>query len=247
MTAWGTGIGPIGTPDNVLPTTYPNFPNVQVWSAVRLRQSFTMGAPVAAPQSTRYLSPFPAVAAGCDVPVTIVSRDVASNSVTLPVNAAGGACNDTGPTLPTTVLTKAAAGTPVRVGVISIGPSSILGPGGEPHTLADALSAALHTKITEGDAARLLRAYRTKNAAAIRAAMTKYAAQWKALDAKTKAKIVSQIALAQTSVSPQSVMAQFGNLSSEAAIATVAGAQFPPLGVNACNCRPTAIRWGWAQ
>src|SRR5580704_576141 len=26
VTAWGTGIGPIATPDNVLVTTYPNFP-----------------------------------------------------------------------------------------------------------------------------------------------------------------------------------------------------------------------------
>src|SRR6202034_2162645 len=31
VTAWGTGLGAIGTPDNVLPTSFPSFPNVQVW------------------------------------------------------------------------------------------------------------------------------------------------------------------------------------------------------------------------
>lgn len=29
--AWGTGLGPINSPDNALPTSFPSFPNVQVW------------------------------------------------------------------------------------------------------------------------------------------------------------------------------------------------------------------------
>jgi uncharacterized protein (TIGR03437 family) len=230
VTAWGTGIGPIGTSDSVLPTTFPNFPNVQVWvggQAATIAYDGRSGCCAAVDQISFTV---PAVAGGCDVPVTIVSGGVSSNSVTLPVAAAGGACSDTGPTLPTSVLTKAAAGTPVKMGVISIGPSTILGTGTDPRTLAQTLSAALHTTVPEADAARLLRAYRTKNAAAIRTAMTKYASQWKALDAKTKASLLSQIGLAQARLAPESVLAEFGTLSNEATIATVAGAQFPPIG-----------------
>ena len=59
VTAWATGLGAIGTADNVLPTTFPNFPNVQVSVGGRPRSSPMPAAPAAAPPSIRSLSPFP--------------------------------------------------------------------------------------------------------------------------------------------------------------------------------------------
>jgi hypothetical protein len=55
--------------------------------------------------------------------------------------------------------------------------------------------------------------------------MAKYASQWKALDARTKASLIARISVAQESIS-----ADFGSFSSETATAAVASAQFPPLG-----------------
>ena len=91
--------------------------------------------------------------------------------------------------------------------------------------VAASLSAALHVKVPVADAARLIRAYRSGNARAIRLAMAKYAARWKALDARTKASLIARISLTQESIS-----ADFGSLGSEATVATVASAQFPAVG-----------------
>lgn len=225
VTAWATGLGPIATADNVLPTSFPNFPNVQVWvggQAAQLAYAGRSGCCAAVDQISFTI---PAVSNACNVPVTVVSGGVASNAVTIPVNATGGSCADTGPTIPTSVLTKGAAGQPVKLGMIAVGPSSILGAGAEPKALAERLSAALHAKVAEADAARLIRAYRTRNSRAISAAMAKYAAKWKALDAPTKAGLMAWINLTQ-----EAVIAQFGALSGEATVASVASAQLPPPG-----------------
>jgi hypothetical protein len=167
----------------------------------------------------------PVIAGGCNVPVTFVSGGISSNTVTMPVSASGGPCSDSGPTLPTSVLTKAAAGQPVKLAVIAVGPAAILETGAEPRAVAARLSAALHTQVSEGDAARLIRAYRTRNPKAIRTAMAKYASRWKTLDAQTKARLTARIGSAQ-----DTVLAEFGGFSSESVVATVASAQFPPAG-----------------
>ena len=225
VTAWATGLGPIATADNVLPTSFPNFPNVEVWVGGLAAQMAYAGRSGCCAAVDQISFTIPAVSNACNVPVTAVSGGVASNTVTIPVNASAGSCADTGPTMPTSVLTKAAAGQPVKLGMIAAGPSSLLGAGSEPKALAERLSAVLHTKVPEADAARLIRASRTRNQRAINAAMAKYSTRWKSLDAKTKASLMSQINLTQ-----EATLAQFGSLSAEAAAANVASAQFPPPG-----------------
>src|SRR5579863_4319532 len=234
---WGTGLGPISTPDDVLPPAFPNFPNVSVWGGgqpAKIVYGGRSGCCSGLDQIAFYV---PAVANGCNVPVTVQSGASSSNTVTLPVSASGGPCSDSGPTLPTSILTKAAAGQPVKVGVVAIGPASILGPGSEPRTLARRLSTALHTSVSEADAARLIRAYRTRSSRAIRAAMAKYATQWKALDAQTKARLTAQVSRTQ-----DTVMAEFGSLSGESVVAAVASAQFPPTGE--CVILPNSFPFG---
>jgi uncharacterized protein (TIGR03437 family) len=221
---WGTGIGPINGPDNALPPVL-NFPNVKVLVGDQSAQIYYAGRSGCCSGVDETAFYVPAGVSGCNVPVTFISGGISSNTVTMPVSASGGACSDSGPTLPTSILTKAAAGQPVRLAVIAIGPASILETGSEPRAVAVRLSAALHTRVSEADAARLIRAYRTGNARAIRTAMAKYASRWKALDAQTKAMLTARISSTQ-----DTVLAEFGGFSSESVVATVASAQFPPVG-----------------
>ena len=234
---WGTGLGPISTPDNVLPTSFPSFPNVQVWVGGQAAQVYYAGRSGCCSGVDETAFYVPAGVSGCNVPVTLVSGGVSSNTVTLPVNASGGPCTDTGPTLPATVLTKAVAGQPVKLAEIVIGPSAIQGPGAEPQAVAESLSAALGTKVSEADAARLIRAYRTHSARAVRMAMAKYASRWKTLDAQTKARLTARMSLAQ-----EGATALFGTYSSEGALAAIASGQFPTSG--ACVILPGSFSLG---
>ena len=233
VTAWGTGLGAIGSPDNVLPTSFPPFPNVQVWVGGQSAQVAYAGRSGCCAAVDQISFTVPTVANGCNVPVTVVSGGNSSNAVTIPVSGSGGACGDSGPTLPTSVLTKAAAGQPVKLALISVGPTAIAGIG-QPQAVAASLSAALHTNVSEADAARLIRAYQTGSARAVRTAMAKYASQWKALDARSKSSLIAKISRSQESIS-----ADFGGFSSEVALATVISAQFPPMGE--CLVLPASI------
>ena len=237
VTAWATGIGPINSPDNVLPTSFPNFPNVQVWVAGQAANIVYAGRSGCCAAVDQIAFTVPVVADGCNVPVAVVTGGGSSNTVGLPVNGSGGACSDSGPTLPTSFLTKAATGLPVKVAVIAIGPKAIGNSAEVAQTLAARLSAALHTRVSKADAARLLRAYAAKNPRAIRMAMAKYARQWKALDARTKARITAQIGQTQ-----EGAAAIFGSISNEAVTATVASAQLPPAG--ACVALPNSVPSG---
>lgn len=237
VTAWATGIGPIDSPDDVLPTSFPNFPNVQVWVAGQAASIVYDGRSGCCAAVDQIAFTVPGVANGCNVPVTIVSGGGSSNTVGLPVSGSGGACSDSGPTLPTSFLTKGAAGLPVNVAAIYIGPKAIGNGGGVAQALAIRLSAAFHTRVPKADAARLMRAYATKNPRAIRLAMAKYARQWKALDARTKASITAQIGQTQ-----EGAAAVFGSYGSEGAAAAIASAQLPPAGV--CVALPHNVSSG---
>ena len=234
---WGTGLGPISSPDNVLPASFPNFPGVAVWVGGQAAQIVYAGRSGCCSGVDQIAFTVPAVAGGCNIPVTVVSGNGTSNTTTLSVSATGGPCSDSGPTLPTSILTKAAAGQPVKVGIVAVGSAAVLGPGSEARAVADRISAAIHTRVSEADAARLLRAWRTRNAKAIRIALAPYASQWKALDPGTRAKVVAQIGLAQ-----DSVLAEFGSFSGESVVAAVASAQLPPIGE--CVILPNSFPFG---
>jgi uncharacterized protein (TIGR03437 family) len=235
---WGTGIGPISAPDNQPPPNPPiNFPNVQVWVGGQAAQVYYAGRSGCCSGVDETAFYVPAGVSGCNVPVTLVSGGASSNTVTMPVSAVAGPCADTGPTLPASVLTKAVAGQPVRLADIVIGPSAIQGPGAEPRAVAQSLSAALGTKVSEADAAQLMRAYRSHSARAVRMAMAKYASRWKALDAQTKARLTARMSLA-----PEGATAIFGTYSSESLMATIMSAQFPTSG--ACVILPGTFSLG---
>ena len=223
VTAWGTGLGPISTPDNVAPPVL-RFPNVQVWVGGQNADVIYAGRGCCAAedQISFYV---PAVANGCNLPVTVVSNGAPSNTITLSVNATGGPCADTGPEFSTPVLTKAVAGQEVKGAIILIGPGRLGSREAANQALADRLSALLRTQVSASDAARLIRAWKSNNPRALRAALAKYARQWKALDARTKANLTAQLGQTQ-----EGVAATFGSFFDESKVATVATAQFPIAG-----------------
>jgi uncharacterized protein (TIGR03437 family) len=225
VTAWATGLGPIRSPDNILPTSFPNFPNVQVWVAGQSAQVLYAGRSGCCAALDQIDFMVPAVANGCNVPVVVVSGGSSSNTVTLPVSASGGTCTDSGPSVPASILTKADAGQPVKVAAIAIGPIVFGNRAAAQEALAKRLSRAFHTRVSEADAARLMRAYAANNPRAIRRAMFKYASRWKALDARTKASIIVQIGQTQ-----EGAAAFFGLFGSEGTAAMIGSAQLPVAG-----------------
>jgi uncharacterized protein (TIGR03437 family) len=235
VTAWGTGLGPISTPDNVSPPVL-NFQNVQVWVGGQSAKVIYAGRGCCAGEDQISFT-VPAVGNGCNVPVTVVSGGNSSNTVTMPVSAVGGACSDTGPTLPTSILSTAAAGQQVKVAILGIGPDVVGKTVGNIRAVAGRLSAALQTPVSTEDAAKLVRAYSTHNSRAIRRAMAKYAAQWKRLDARTKAKLSADIAQNQ-----DGVLAQFGTLNNEGQVAALGSAQLPVPG--SCVVLPNSFPSG---
>jgi len=236
-TVWTTGIGPISGPDNALPTSFPNFPNVQVWVGGQAAQIVYAGRSGCCAAVDQIAFTVPAVANGCNVPVTVVSGGISSNTVAMPVSGSGGACSDSGPTPPASILTRAAAGQPVKIAAIGIGPTALGELDAFPQAVADRLSAALHTPVSEADAALLMRAYATRNLRAIRTAMARYASKWKALDAKTKAGLTAQLAPTQ-----QGAVAGFGSFGNESIAAAIASAQVPVAG--ACVVLPPSYPSG---
>ncbi len=225
LTVWATGLGPIGTPDNVLPTAFPNFPNVQVWVGGQSANVVYAGRSGCCAAVDQISFTVPAVANGCNVPVVVVSGGGSSNTVSLPVSGSGGACTDTGPTLPTSILTSAAAGQQVKVAAIAIGPALFQGNAGANQAMAKRLSAALHTQVSEPDVAKLKRAFKARNPKAIRMAMLKYASRWKTLDAKTRATIAAQLGQTQ-----EGALALFGGFGNEGVAAMIGGSQLPVAG-----------------
>jgi uncharacterized protein (TIGR03437 family) len=237
VTVWATGIGPISGPDNALPTSFPNFPNVQVWVGGQPAQIVYAGRSGCCAAVDQIAFTVPALANGCNVPVTVVSGGISSNTVAMPVSGSGGACTDSDPTPPAAILTRAAAGQPVKVAAMGIGPTAIGNGAAATQAVAGRLSAALHTPVPEADAAILMRAYATRNLRAIRAAMAKYASKWKALDAKTKVALAAQLVPTQ-----QGAVAEFGNLGYETIAAGIASAQLPVAG--ACVVLPGSYPYG---
>ena len=234
---WGTGLGPISGPDDVLPTNFPSFPNVQVWVGGQSAQIAYAGRSGCCAAVDQIVFTVPAAANGCNVPVTVVTDGNSSNTVALPVNGSGGACSNSGPTPPTSILTKATTGQPVKVAAIGIGPTAIGNREAFTQAVAERLSAVLHTRVPEADAARLLHAYATGNRRAVRMAMAKYAAQWKALDARTKVRVTAQLGQTQ-----EGAAAEFGMFSNEAIAAMIGSAQLPVAG--ACVVLPSSYPSG---
>ena len=225
LTGWATGVGAVGSDVQVPPVL--NFPGVQVWVGGQAAQ-MTYAGPgggVALDQ-LNFVVPKTGVS-GCSVPVLVTSNGVTSTTTTIPIGPAGGPCTDSGPTIPSNLLTSAAAGTPLKVGVIAIAPTTTLQPATrQPRYVADQLSAALHVPVSVEDATKIMHAAEAHNSKALKSALSKYADQWKALSSRAKARLADTVG-AGTAIE---VIGLFGTVTNESFAASTISAQIPAAG-----------------
>jgi uncharacterized protein (TIGR03437 family) len=227
VTAWATGLGPIDSPDNVLPSSFPNFGGVEVFVGTQAANVIYAGRSGCCSGVDQISFEIPAGATGCYVPVAVERGGAISNFVTIAISGNGSACSDTAPTVPTSIYSRAAGGQPIRTAAIAIGPIPLLRDAGfnQRQYLADTLSKLLHVKVSEQDAATLLRAIEAKNHRAVVRTMAKYASALKALDAAAKAKVQAQLTSSQ-----QGTAAAFGQYSTAGILASAMGGLFPSAG-----------------
>jgi uncharacterized protein (TIGR03437 family) len=237
---WGTGMGPVIGGDNFPPSNLPNFPNAQVWVGGQPAQVAYAGRSGCCAGLDQVNFTVPAVANGCNVPVMVANGGVSSNTVSLPVSGSGGACTNTGPELPAPVLTKAAAGQTVTVAAIGIGPEVATSSVSRPQAFARELSDALHTPVSEAEAAQLMAAYAAGKGKAVRTGLGKYGARWKGLNASAKAGIMAQLGQTQ-----QGMVGYFERFSQEGTVASLGSAQLPAAG--SCVVLPASYPTGLGE
>ena len=76
------------------------------------------------------------VPTGCYVSLTVVSGNIVSNSVTIPIAASGKTCSDAGSSLPPDVLSGLSGKTTIREGVLSVGQATSISSSGTETTRA---------------------------------------------------------------------------------------------------------------
>ncbi len=97
VTAWGTGLGPVGGPDDVLPSTFPNFPGVEVFVGTQAANVIYAGRSGCCVGVDQISFEIPAGVKGCYVPVAVRSGGTLSNFVSIALASGGGPCSDTRP------------------------------------------------------------------------------------------------------------------------------------------------------
>ena len=227
VTAWATGLGPIGGPDNMVPPNFPNFPGVEVFVGTQAANVLYAGRSGCCVALDQISFEVPSGVSGCYVPVAVRSGGAISNFVSITVSSGGGPCSDTAPTVPVSIMNQAAAGQTVKAAALAAGPVSVLRGLGfdvKPY-LAQTLSKLLRTKVSQDDLAKLLMAAQSRNQRELLHAMIKYAAAWKALSPAAKAAVRAVL-----SANQEGVVADFGQFNAPAALAAVLGGLFPSQG-----------------
>jgi uncharacterized protein (TIGR03437 family) len=124
LTAWGTGLGPINGSDFTLPSTFPNFPGVELFVGTQPAKVIYAGRSGCCAGVDQISFQVPAGVAGCYVPVAVRSAGKISNFVSIAVSSDGGPCSDTAPTIPVSVMNQASAGESVTAAALAVwGPS----------------------------------------------------------------------------------------------------------------------------
>jgi uncharacterized protein (TIGR03437 family) len=225
--AWGTGLGPITSPDAALPSAFPNFPGVEVFVGTLPATVLYAGRSGCCAGVDQISFGVPAGVSGCYVPVAVRSAGKISNFVSIAVSKDGGPCSDTAPTVPINIMNQAGAGQPVTASVFAIGPTSVLRGFGfdQRQYLAEKLSKLLHVKLSQEDVAKLLWASQIHDQRALRSGMRKYARSWKALDPSGKAAVAKVVNL-----TTEGAYAAFGRYGTPATLAAAVGGLFPSQG-----------------
>ena len=223
--AWATGLGPITGPDNVLPSTFPSFPGVEVFIGTQPAKVVYAGRSGCCAGVDQIAFEVPAALQGCYLPVAIRSGGSLSNFVSVAVNSSGQSCSDTAPTLPVAVMNQTLAGRSVSTAALAAGPVGVLRGLGfrQEQVVAERLSSLLHVKVSVQDVSKLLRANPSQRS--LGRALRKYAAAWKALDPAAKEAVRQAVNLTQ-----EGALAGFGRYSTPGTLGAAVGGLFPSQG-----------------
>lgn len=245
VVAWATGLGPINGPDNAAPSTFPNFPGVEVFVGPQAATVIYAGRTGCCAGVDQINFQVPAGLSGCYLPVAVRSGGTLSNFVSLAVSSDGGACSDIGPTVPISVVNQATAGQPVKIAALAVGPVSVLSGLGfnQRRDLAQRLSQLLRVNVAPQDVEKLLRARQNHDQRAVNHVMAKYAAAWKTLGPAAKAAVNRTVNLTQEGAvggfgqyfSPSTVAAAFGGLFPSQGTCTVANLASQPSGLSSAT------------
>jgi len=236
ITAWATGLGPVSGPEDTVPASFPNFADVEVFVGTQAAKVIYAGRSGCCVGLDQISFDVPSGLSGCYVPVAVRSGGIVSNFVSIAIQGSGGACSDTAPTLPVSVMNKAMAGQSLNAAALAAGPVSVMrGLGFDVHLyLAAQLSKLLHTPVSELEVAMLLRAAQTHNQRALARAILKYGAAWKALDPRARAAVQTLLSEKQ-----EGAVADFGQFNSPAVVAQALGGLFPSQGT--CTTLPPEL------
>ena len=223
---WLTGLGPIVGGD-AAPKVGVQFPDTEVFVGDRAAKVLYAGRSGCCAGLDQIAFEVPAGPRSCFVPVSIRTPGGSSNFVTLPISESGESCSNPTPGIPTGLLSRAANGEQLTVGLIGIGPVAVLQGAGFSFSqgIAEQLSQILHATVPEADVASLMRAYRNNNMAAARKIMGKYSDQVKKLDTRAR-----HLVRAAISHDQQGAAATFGRSSGLVAVAPQIAANFPAAG-----------------
>src|ERR1700735_211299 len=90
VTAWATGLGPIGGPDNVVPSAFPSARGVSGFVGTQAANVIYAGRSGCCVALDQISFEVPAGVTGCYVPVAVYSAGtVISNFVSIPVSSGG--------------------------------------------------------------------------------------------------------------------------------------------------------------
>ncbi len=240
--AWATGLGPITGNDATVSSAPQLFSNVEVLVGDQTAKVIGAGRSGCCAGLDQIAFQIPdAPKLGCFVPVSIREAGGAvspagsvSNFVTLPLSQSGEPCSIAAPGLPAPLLTKAASGAQIPMGIIAIGPGLIirniapsLGPAslGSPRALAAQLSKLLHLAVPEADVVTLLTAYQSGDIAGARKILGRYGMALK------NNKSARRLLRSATDLSQQqAAAAAFGAGSAIGLVAPQFASDFPPVG-----------------
>lgn len=236
-TVWGTGLGPISGPDASVPSTFPNFPGVEVFVGTLPAKVIYAGRSGCCVGVDQISFEVPSGVAGCFVPLAVRTSGGISNFISFAVSNDGGPCSDTAPTIPINLMNQAAAGQPVTAAAFAVGPTSVLRALGfeQSRYLAARLSQLLHVQVSPDDVEKLLLAGQTHDRRALRRAMAKYVKSLRALDPAAKAEISAAVNLTM-----EGAYAAFKQYTTPATVAAAVSGLFPSQGTCTVQTNLTA-------
>jgi uncharacterized protein (TIGR03437 family) len=223
---WGTGLGPVDGDERAGPLPGNRFPDVAVYVGGAQAPIDYAGRSGCCAGLDQIVFRVPASPQGCFVPVAVRYGGITSNFATIPISAPGQGCREA-IGISSDLLTKAASGGELSVGVVAMGSIPLLHSVGFSfyRSFAEKLSRLLKVKVSEQDLKLVAKARGSARAAQLRAALAKYKPALQGKSGSTR-----EVIRAVSALSDQGIAAGFSRLTGLGGLTSMFGAMLPPPG-----------------